>query len=334
MPSAQLEDVSLSGKAAICSATDATGTYLRWVRWGEQHPQGRASDVIVETNTYWRDIEEGEVRQIAYRSLDGEELKGWVILPVGYQEGRQYPMVTWAYAGRIYGDTRPSITRVNVPDSAFSLQLLAARGYAVLLPSMPLSPMGQASDPHLELPRGILPAVDRAVEMGIADDSRQGILGHSYGGYTVYSLITQTHRFRAAIAVSGFSDLASRYGIFDPRCRYGDFIPPQPMQIFWMYYFENGQGRMGNPPWKDRDRYLRNSPLTYVEHVKTPLMIIQGDHDYVAIEQGEAFFSALYRQGKPVRFVRYAGEGHLIEGRANVLDMWARMYEWFDQWLK
>ena len=331
-PNTKLED--FSGSAAVCSATDPTGTCLWLIRCGGKSQADERPGTIVEANTWWRDIEEGEVRQIDYESLEGTALKGWVILPVGYQEGNRYPLVTWAYAGTVYRDSRPRQTRVNYPNSVFNLQLLAARGYAVLMPSMPLSPEGQAGDPYAELPKGVLPAIDRVVEMGIANEDRLGVLGHSYGGYTVYGLVTQTNRFRAAIAASGFSNLASRYGVFDPRCRYGDFQPPLQMQTFWMYYFENGQGRMGSPLWKDRDRYLRNSPLTYAEQVETPLMIIQGDHDYVSIEQGEEFFSALYRLGKPARFVRYAGEGHSIEGRANVLDMWARIYAWFDEWLK
>jgi dipeptidyl aminopeptidase/acylaminoacyl peptidase len=61
-------------------------------------------------------------------------------------------------------------------------------------------------------------------------------------------------------------------------------------------------------------------------------MIIQGDMDYVGIEQGEEFFSALYRMGKPAQFVRYWGEGHVIErSPANVRDVWSRIFNWFDE---
>ena len=97
---------------------------------------------------------------------------------------------------------------------------------------------------------------------------------------------------------------------------------------------ETGQTRMGNPPWKDLGRYLRNSPLTYVDRVETPLMIIQGDMDYVAMQQGEQFFTALYRQNKRAKFVRYWGEGHVLQGPANVCDMWRQIYNWFDEFFK
>ena len=63
-------------------------------------------------------------------------------------------------------------------------------------------------------------------------------------------------------------------------------------------------------------------------------MIIQGDMDYVAMQQGEQFFMSLYRQNKRAQFLRYWGEGHVLEGPANIRDMWQRIYAWFDELLK
>jgi dipeptidyl aminopeptidase/acylaminoacyl peptidase len=183
----------------------------------------------------------------------------------------------------------------------------------------------------MELTKGVLPAVDRAIDLGIADPKRLGVMGQSYGGFSTYGLITQTDRFGAAVAMAGLSDFISLYGLFDARMRYTDTAEEN---LFQMALFEAGQTRMGSPPWKDIGRYLRNSPLFYVERVKTPLMIIQGDMDYVALQQGEQFFTALYRQGKRASFVRYWGEGHVLEGPANIRDMWERIYAWFDENLK
>jgi dipeptidyl aminopeptidase/acylaminoacyl peptidase len=94
---------------------------------------------------------------------------------------------------------------------------------------------------------------------------------------------------------------------------------------------ESAQTGMGNPPWKDLGRYLRNSPIFTVDRVQTPLLIIQGDLDYVAVQQGEEFFVSLYRQGKRASFVRYWGEGHVLESPANIRDMWSRVYAWLDE---
>ncbi|MGH9905229.1 MAG: alpha/beta hydrolase family protein, partial [Pyrinomonadaceae bacterium] len=195
-------------------------------------------------------------------------------------------------------------------------------------------PYGEGSDPYLELTKGVLPAIDKAIELGIADPKRLAVLGHSYGGYSTYGLITQTHRFRAAVAMAGLTDLISNYGIFDARNRYDEVSQSNSANYFFRsFWSEGGQGRMANPPWKDMGRYLRNSPLGYVERVETPVMIIHGDLDFVSIQQPEQFFSALFRQGKRAEFVRYWGEGHVLSSPANIRDMWYRIYAWFDEFL-
>src|SRR5207249_7266115 len=76
--------------------------------------------------------------------------------------------------------------------------LLASRGYAVLTPSIPLAPMGAASDPLLDIDKGVEPALAKAIEMGLADANRIGVMGASYGGYTTLGLIARSTRFRAA----------------------------------------------------------------------------------------------------------------------------------------
>jgi len=180
------------------------------------------------------------------------------------------------------------------------------------------------------LTKGVLPAIDKLIESGIADPKRLGVIGQSFGGYSTYGLVTQTNRFKAAVSLAGTADLISQYSLFDARIRYEEFAHEQ---LFFQAIAETGPTRMGNPPWKDEARYLRNSPLSYVERVETPLMIIQGDMDYVAMQQGEQFFTALYRQNKRAAFVRYWGEGHVLDSPANIRDMWHRMFAWFDEFL-
>lgn len=324
-PEAELVAFAPENGVAVITSSTREGTNL-WISL----PGNQESQTVVETNTFLREIAEGQLKKIEYRSLDGKELKGWVILPVDYQEGKRYPMVVSVYAGYVTGDVAPLFTAMINSSFSLNLQLLAARGYTVLLPSMPLKPEGEASDPYMQLTNGVLPAVDKVIELGIADPKRVGVMGHSYGGYSTYGLITQTNRFQAAVALSGPSDLISMYGAFDARFRYDEF-PHE--YVFRMWLAESGQFRMGNPPWKDVGRYLRNSPIFYVDRVGTPLMIIQGDMDFVAILQGEQFFTALYRQGKRASFVRYWGEGHVLESPANVRDMWHRIFAWFDEFL-
>ncbi len=155
------------------------------------------------------------------------------------------------------------------------------------------------------------------------------MLGNSYGGFSVYGLITQTKRFQAAIAQAGPSDWISDWGQFNGAIRYD--VSPQT-ELSQQSLVESGQAALGAPPWKDVERYIRNSPIFYADRVETPVLIIQGDMDYVPIQQGEEFFMAMNRQGKRARFLRYWTSGHGISG-ANELDMWKQIYAWFDEFL-
>lgn len=312
--------------AIVFIADERDGTFMTLVHSNQRR-------VLATTNEFLRTVAEAELKAIEYRSQDGRPLKAWLLLPVGYKAGTRYPVVASLYAGDIMGEKPPPRTQLN--DTLwFNLQLLAARGYAVLVPSMPLSPDprtgGAGSDPYFELPNGVLPALDKAIDLGIADPERQALIGHSYGGYSVYGLVTQTNRFKAGIALAAPADLSSHYGSFYPWGRYTTY---DHQWLSGPYTAENGQTRMGSPPWRDSARYIRNSPLTYIERVQTPLLIVQGDMDGVLIAEGEKVFTALYRQGKRARFVRYWGEGHMLDSPANIKDFWTRVYDWLDECL-
>ncbi|NJQ98470.1 MAG: S9 family peptidase [Hydrococcus sp. CSU_1_8] len=274
-----------------------------------------------------RAIAPGQLRQIEYISLDGEELKAQLILPPDYSPDRTYPVITWVYPGWVVSPIPHPSYELNFLNP-FNLQLAAARGYVVLEPSIPLNPEGEADDPMLKLLNGVLPAIEKAIALGIADPENLFLMGQSFGGYAVYGLIAQTNRFKAAVSLAGLANLVSLYGAFDPRFRYQNNAHED---FFHGALMESAQGAMGNPPWKDLGRYLRNSPIFAVDRVQTPLMIIQGDMDYVPIQQGEEFFASLYRQEKRAEFVRYWGEGHVLSSPANIKDMWERIFAWFNE---
>ena len=311
---------------AVQVASDRAGTRL-WV----SRPAFDEQRALLETNKWLAEIAQGEVKRVDYRGLDGDELRGWLILPIDYQAGRRSPLVTWVYPGAAYTRETPPMRMLSIgTHHALDYQLLPARGYALLLPSMPLKPEDEASDPYLEVTKGVLPAVDRVIELGIADPDRLAVMGQSNGGYGVYALITQTQRFKAAVALAGFADLAGLYGQFDPRRR---FMVDAHEHLFRMSLAESGQNRMGGPPWRETERYVRNSPLFRADRVETPMLIVQGDMDYVPMQQGEQFFTALYRQAKRARFVRYWGEGHVFQSPANIKSMWEEIYAWLDEFL-
>jgi dipeptidyl aminopeptidase/acylaminoacyl peptidase len=272
-PSASLNAFDPPRREGVFTTSDSTGTFLWRSAFGENAPFE-----LGKANTFLADIAPGLPQSIEYTSLDGEKLKGWIILPYNYEKGRRYPTLTWVYAGSVAKSTPTVLANIDF-FNPLSLQIPVSHGYAVLIPSMPLKPEGEVDDPMLRLMNGVIPAVDKGVELGTIDPDRLFVMGQSFGGFSTYGLITQTNRFKAAVALAGLSDLISLYGQFDARQRYG----PYPQEdLFMDALLEGAQGNMGSPPWKDFGRYIRNSPIFFVDRVQTPVLIIQGDFDYVA----------------------------------------------------
>jgi dipeptidyl aminopeptidase/acylaminoacyl peptidase len=238
------------------------------------------------------------------------------------------PVVTWVYAGSVY-DAADEVNVDPFSPGAFNLLPLPSRGYVLLYPSIPLGPMGRVgSDAREEIVSGVVPAVDQLIELGIADPARIAVMGQSFGGYTTLSLIGSTGRFRSAIAIAGIADYISLYGTFRFWDRYHD-EPHLAMANLKMA--EAGQFRLGSTPWGDLLRYLKNSPVFYVDRVTTPVLLIHGDQDFLPIEGVEEFFTGLHRLGKRARFVRYFGEGHVLDSPANIRDMWQQIFDWLDE---
>ena len=268
------------------------------------------------------DVQFGETRPFEYYSIDGTRLHGALLLPSGYREGSEYPLVVWVYSGS-YLSTFLYRFGVEAGDSrgaSLNLQVLAAHGYAVLIPDAPVN----VGTPKLDLLKTVMPAIDRVIDLGVADPDRIGIMGHSYGGYSTLVLLEQTRRFKAAVDYAGISDLVSYYGWMQPD---GEADSTG--------YLEAGQGGMGGTPWEFRNRYIENSPFFYLDRIETPLLIIQGEADTaVPYRQSDEVFVGLRRLNKEAQYVTYAGEPHVLADPNNIVDYWNRVLSWFDKYLK
>jgi dipeptidyl aminopeptidase/acylaminoacyl peptidase len=262
----------------------------------------------------------GRAEVLEWRSTDGEVQRGALVYPAGYEKGKTYPLIVKVYGGSSISN---DLNRFGYAIAAIeNLQLFATRGYALLLADSKLN----VGTPMVDLMKSVMPGVNLVVEKGVADPKRLGVMGHSYGGYSTLALIVQSPRFKAAVMRAGMGNLVTGYGQLAPDgTNYG---------LAWA---ETGQGRMGGSPWEFRERYLENSPIFYLDRVKTPLLIIHGSKDdAVPVYLADEVFTGLRRLGKAVTYVRYEGESHWEGswGYANQIDALQREIAWFDKQLK
>lgn len=323
---AQLLDVDFREQVATWRHSDSTGSFVRETSFAD----GARRDLL-SLNHHLASIDWGRTMLVEYRGKGGAELKGAVILPPGYREGQRYPTITWVYPGYRVEDLNDYWLDAHLA-GIYNLQLYAARGYVVLIPSIPID-RAPSADIMADIEKGVLPAVDRLVKLGIADPQRLAVMGQSFGGYGVYALVTRTNRFRAAVAMAGITDFAAFYTQFDSTARGYPAIEHEK-SLNWSL-LEAGHLGLGVPPFEDRALYRRNSPLGFAERVQTPLLLIHGEHDVRApMSQAESFFYSLYRQGKTARLLRYWGENHgLTQSPANVRDILHETLSWLDRYL-
>lgn len=313
-----------AGGPAIVAITDVHGGGRLSVL------DGRASVTLLAWNNHLRDVDPAIMIPLNHVSADRHGLRSWLFLPPGPCTGQRLPLVVIPYPGLVFGIAPPADQRLGAERFHASAQLLAAAGYAVLLPSMPM-PMTLPDD-GFAFAGLIGPAVDAAVATGRIDPARVGLWGHSYGAYAAAMILAQTRRFAAATLSSGIYDLAGAVGTFSPLVR---AEPERGLPVASRYgWAESGQGRMGAPPWRTPLRYLANSPVYLADRIHAPLLIFAADRDVSPVGQAEQLFSALARQGRDVDLVTYWGEGHVVGSPANLRDLYARVLAFFAKWLK
>lgn len=286
---------------------------------------GQADRPVLSLNQANGDVDFAQARAIPGRSPDGRAVTHWLYLPADWRPGRRAPLVVVPYPGAAY-PTAPAKYAAGASTFYTNPQVLAAHGYAVLVPSLPREPSGE---PMAGLADQVLDAVDAVVAQGYADPNRLAVWGHSFGGYAALAVATQTSRFRSVIASAGISDLVAYWGSVTPDHTVNAEIGSS---INWgAGWVEGGQARMGGPPWIDAERYYRNSPALATDRITSPVLLIQGDQDAVPLAQAQEMFTTLYRQGKDAALVTYWGEGHVVASPGNVRDLYERVLGWLDE---
>ncbi|MAY63081.1 MAG: hypothetical protein CML29_12790 [Rhizobiales bacterium] len=285
---------------------------------------GYAPSVIFETDTHMDEVEPSRSFLMPYTTGAGQETELRCILPPDYRDGERRPAVLWVYPGFKAGSDMAHRQHLLNQPGMFNLHLLAARGFVVIIPSMPYDKAALGDERVLAdcLTDTALPACDAVVEAGYGDRDRIHVAGHSLGGWATLVLLTKSMAFRSGIAMAATSNLLSQTD--DVRLRFDAIVDSSRAPGLADNF------HVTEPPWKRLDPYLRNSPLFSVETVSAPVLMIHGDQDYVEIGQSEQMFAALRSLGKPAEFVRYWGEGHVLESPTNIRDAWKRIIDWLE----
>jgi dipeptidyl aminopeptidase/acylaminoacyl peptidase len=254
---------------------------------------------------------------VQWRSATGETLQGVLYKPEGFDPSRQYPMMVYFYER--LSDNLNNYVIPAAGSSSINISFYVSRGYLVFTPDIPY----RVGYPGESAMNAVVPGVLSLLERGFVDRERVGVQGHSWGGYQIAYMITETDLFRAAEAGAPVANMISAYG----GIRWGTGMSR-------MFQYEKTQSRIGGSLWEQPLRFIENSPIFYANKVNTPLLMLHNDQDgAVPWEQGIEYFVALRRLQKPVWMLNYNGEDHGLREEQNQKDWAIRMQQFFDHYL-
>lgn len=273
----------------------------------------RVSNADAQRATYnWNTAE-----LVSFKNVDGVPLKGILIKPENFDPKRKYPMIVYIYEKLSQG---LHSFRNPGPGTSINATYYASNGYLVFMPDIVYT-IGYPGQSALKC---VLPGIQAVVDKGFVDEKAIGIQGHSWGGYQIAYMVTQTNRFRAAAPGALVSNMTSAYS----GIRWGTGLARQ-------FQYEHSQSRIGGSLWEYPMRFLENSPVFRADRVQTPMIMIHNDEDdAVPWYQGIEFYLALRRLNKEAYLFSYNGEKHGLRKRINQKDYTRRLQEFFDHFLK
>ena len=254
---------------------------------------------------------------VTYTRKDGVGLSGTIYLPPGQKKGERLPMLVWAYP-REFVDADAASQVVGSPNrfttvSGSSHLLLLAHGYAIFDgPTMPIVGPGEtANDSYVQqLVSSAEAAIDKAVELGIADRARVGVGGHSYGAFMTANLLAHSDLFAAGVARSG---------------AYNRTLTPFGFQAETRTY------------WEAPQVYLNMSPFNFAHKINEPILLIHGEADDNSGTfpiQSDRLYMALKGHGATVRYVTLPAEAHGYAARESNMHVVAETINWLDKYVK
>jgi dipeptidyl aminopeptidase/acylaminoacyl peptidase len=285
-----------------------------WVSGLDFARPSRLSDANPQQAEYrWATVE-----LVHWRGADGTPLAGLLYKPTDFDSTKQYPMIVNFYERS--SDNLHAHSPVIPHRSTIRPSFYASRGYLVFVPDVVYT-IGYPGQSALDC---VVPGVLELIERGYVDAEHIGLQGHSWGGYQIAYMVTKTNLFAAGAPGAPVANMTSAYGGI--RWESG---------MSRMFQYERTQSRLGAALWDAPIRYLENSPLFWLDRVRTPLLILHNDNDgAVPWYQGIELFTALRRLGRPAWLVNYNGEPHWPLPYPKRRDWNIRMQQFFDHYLQ
>ncbi|MBS1533732.1 MAG: S9 family peptidase [Bacteroidetes bacterium] len=256
---------------------------------------------------------------ISYRNRGGESLRGILYYPMGYDPKQSYATIVRIYEKQSWNwYTYVAPTLYN--QSGYNKTNFMGQGYFVFEPDISY----EKGIPGLSAVDCVSAAVEAILTVPGVDAQRIGLIGNSFGGYQTNMLVAKTNLFAAAVSGAGIADLTSHF-----LCVNENSARPNN------YHLESGQFRMEKSLFDLREAYAANSPINFVEDIKTPLLQWVGKDDpQVSPSQSMELHLALRRLGKANILLAYRDERHALMQRANQIDLTKRVEQWFGHYLK
>jgi dipeptidyl aminopeptidase/acylaminoacyl peptidase len=267
---------------------------------------------LTHHNDWVAQREQGEVRDVSFRSGD-VEIRGYVTLPAGYDPAKRYPLLADLHGGPVYQHSH---------EFDLATRLYAAAGYAVLAVN-PRGSSGRGFDFARAIyadwgnadAQDISAGITHAIDAGIADAQRIGVMGWSYGGILGDYMIASDPRIGAAVSGAGVANVLATFGV-DMYVR--------------EYLFELGT------PWENFDTWRKLAyPFLHPERITAPTLFqCAGDDDNVPCVGAEQMYQALKVRGVPTKLIVYPDQNHALDVPSYLVHRMRSNIGWFDRWLK
>jgi dienelactone hydrolase len=258
----------------------------------------------------------GQSELIHYMNADGVTLDAVLTKPDDFDPAKKYPLMVYIYERLADGLNR---YQAPAPGTSINITRYVSNGYVVLQPDI----IYETGYPGSSALKCVVPAVQKVVGLGFIDPKRIGIQGHSWGGYEITYMITQTDIFAAVEAGASVSNMTSAYG----GIRWGSGMVRE-------FQYEKTQSRIGATLFDRALQFIENSPIFWVERIKTPYLTIHNDEDdAVPWYQGIEFFTAMRRLGKEAYMFTFNTEKHGLRERDNQKYWTVHLDEFFDHFL-